>query len=132
MEWSPTHFDSSIRYNSVARCPGYRLTIKSAEVQLGAGRWGSKLCSMELNPQIFDLAVHDARLAQALCHWADQGGTAGWGRSMAVSRGMTRVGKPWKAGVLVAGEGVLGSVPGQGTGVDAVGEHAGGLVNGRH
>ena len=47
------------------------MTIKS---EGAAGRWGRKLFSIELKPQIFDLAVHDARLAQALCHWADQGG----------------------------------------------------------
>jgi hypothetical protein len=47
---------------------------------------------------------------------------------MAVSRGVSRVGQPWEAGVLVAGEGVC---RGRGQGQTQWASTLVGLVNGR-
>jgi hypothetical protein len=65
-------FDSSIRYNSVARRPRDRLMIKAAELQ---GVLGRKLFSIELKPQIFiRFSRSRGKVGAGLCHWADQGG----------------------------------------------------------
>lgn len=71
-KWSPTHFDSSIRYNSVARRPRDRLMIMAAEKQ---GVLERKLFSIKLKPQIFiRFSRSRGKVGAGLCHWADQGG----------------------------------------------------------